>query len=234
LTAHQPVYLPWLGLFHKIAISDLFCYFDIVQYQTKDYNNRNKVKTYDGQPWLSVPVDSKNHLEKKINEIKIIDNSWRKKHCKIIELAYKKSTYFDEYFDNLKKIIQDKNILFLSDLNFNLLIFFLNCLKIKTKVIKASDYKFSGKKSDLVLDMCKQLKVKKYVFGSQGKNYANKKIFKDSGFAIYFQEYKHPIYRQLHGKFVSNMCIIDLLFNEGEKSKDILMSGNITKLDLKD
>ena len=35
LTAHQPVYLPWIGLFHKIAESDLFCYFDIVQYQKK-------------------------------------------------------------------------------------------------------------------------------------------------------------------------------------------------------
>lgn len=22
LTAHQPVYLPWLGLFHKIAVAD--------------------------------------------------------------------------------------------------------------------------------------------------------------------------------------------------------------------
>ena len=42
LSAHQPVYLPWLGLFHKIALADIFCVFDIVQYQRKDFNNRNK------------------------------------------------------------------------------------------------------------------------------------------------------------------------------------------------
>ena len=65
LTAHQPVYLPWLGLFHKINLCDYFCYFDIVQYQHKDYNNRNLIKTNSGAKWLTVPVESKNHFEKK-------------------------------------------------------------------------------------------------------------------------------------------------------------------------
>ena len=27
LTAHQPAYLPWLGLFHKIAIDDTYVFF---------------------------------------------------------------------------------------------------------------------------------------------------------------------------------------------------------------
>jgi hypothetical protein len=66
LTAHQPAYLPWLGLFHKIAISDAFCYFDDVQYQVKDWNNRNKIKTAGGEVWLTVPVLAKGYREKKI------------------------------------------------------------------------------------------------------------------------------------------------------------------------
>ena len=229
LTAHQPVYLPWLGLFHKIALSDLFCYLDIVQYQTYDYNNRNKVKTFEGTPWLTVPVKSRGHLEKKINEIKIADNFWREKHCKIIQLAYKKAKYFDKYFYELQKIIQNKNIISLSDLNFNLLIFFLNCLDIKTKVIKASMCELSGKKSDLILDMCKKLRAQKYISGAQGKNYVNKNDFISNNISIYFQEYVHPVYEQLHGKFIPYMSIIDLLFNEGDKSKHILMSNNLSK-----
>ena len=94
LTAHQPVYLPWMGLFHKIALADLFCYFDIVQYQKKDYNNRNKIKTKNGELWLSVPVQSKNHLEKNVSEILIIQDEWVKKHIKSIELNYKKNPFF--------------------------------------------------------------------------------------------------------------------------------------------
>ena len=64
LTAHQPVYLPWIGLFHKIYLADQFCWFDIAQYQKRDFNNRNKIKTAQGELWLTVPVESKNHFEK--------------------------------------------------------------------------------------------------------------------------------------------------------------------------
>jgi len=100
LTAHQPVYLPWLGLFHKIAIADSFCYFDSVQYQTKDWNNRNKLIGPNGAFWLTVPVKSKGHFNKKVGEIKI-DNTinWRKKHLKSIELNYKSAPYFNYYID---------------------------------------------------------------------------------------------------------------------------------------
>ena len=90
LTAHQPVYLPWLGLLHKIAVADLFCYFDIVQYQTKDYNNRNKIKTHTGEIWLSVPVESKDHLQKGVGDIRIVQNGWQRKHFKSIQYAYQK------------------------------------------------------------------------------------------------------------------------------------------------
>ena len=47
LTAHQPVYLPWLGLFDKIAKADVFVIFDTVQYLPKDWMNRNKIKIKD-------------------------------------------------------------------------------------------------------------------------------------------------------------------------------------------
>ena len=63
LTAHQPVYLPWPGLFHKIAISDSFISFDQVQYLPKDWNNRNRIKTPDGPIWLTVPVLKKGYLD---------------------------------------------------------------------------------------------------------------------------------------------------------------------------
>ena len=230
LTAHQPVYLPWLGLFHKIALADLFCYYDIVQYQKKDYNNRNKIKTKNGELWLSVPVQSKNHLEKNVSEILIIQNDWVKKHIKSIELNYKKSPFFNLYFPKIKSILISESKKSLGQLNFQLLEYFLECLNINTPIVKASDYNFKGKRSDLVLDMCIELGADKYIFGEQGKNYASIDSFEDEGIGVYFQKYIHPTYRQ-HGRlFVPNMSIIDLLFNEGENSYNILISDNITKL----
>ncbi len=225
LTAHQPCYLPWLGFFNKVALSDVFCFFDIVQYQRKDFNNRNKIVYNNEIKWLTIPVNDSGRFNTQISQIEISGQNWKKKHLKTIYFAYKKTKFFENYYSSLKKIIE-QDFKHLVDLNFELIIFFLECLKIKTKVLKASEYNFSGTKSELVLDMCKKLNAKTYIFGSQGKNYANKKDFEKNNIKILFQEYKHPNYTQNSKKFISNLSILDLLFNEGEKSKEILMQNN--------
>ena len=87
LTAHQPVYLPWLGLLHKIAISDVFVSFNQVQYLPRDWNNRNRIKTPNGPMWLTVPVLTKNKFHQKINEVRINNTlNWRHKHWRSIYL----------------------------------------------------------------------------------------------------------------------------------------------------
>jgi len=230
LTAHQPVYLPWLGLFHKIASADLFCYFDIVQYQRKDYNNRNKIKTSNGELWLSVPVESKNHLSKNVSKILIVQDNWAKKHLKSIELNYKKTLFFKDYFPKLQSILINESKDSLGHLNLKLLEYFMECLKIDTPIVKASDYNFEGIGSDLVLDMCVKLDADSYIFGEQGKNYADVKAFKESEVVVKFQDYIHPVYRQIGRNFLPYMSIIDLLFNEGEKSYEILMSNNMNRV----
>jgi len=230
LTAHQPVYLPWLGLFHKIYLSDLYCIFDIAQYQTKDYNNRNLIKTHQGPIWLSVPVESKDHFQKKLCDIRIINNGWNKKHLKSIQLSYKNSAFYKDYIEGVEHILVGTIFEFLTDLNTDILKFMLKAFDITVPIVKASDYDFCGYKSDLVLDMCLKLNADKYIFGSQGNNYANINSFNTNNIKVFFQDYKHPIYRQLHGNFLPNMSALDLLFNLGPKSKEILISENITTL----
>lgn len=232
LTAHQPVYLPWLGLFHKIALADEFCYFDDVQYQIKDFNNRNKIKTANGGLWLTTPVLTVGYREKKIREIEINNSiDWRKKHWKSIYLNYKKAPYFNKYADFFEDTYK-KEWQHLTDLNEYMLKWFLQELGIKIDYYKASELNFRGYKSSLVLDMCKKLKANLYIFGVLGKGYAEEEKFNKEGIKIYFQDYKHPVYPQLHGEFLPYMSIIDLLFNCGSKSLEILMKDNITKEEL--
>lgn len=230
LTAHQPVYIPWLGLFHKIALADMFCIFDIAQYQTKDYNNRNKIKTNTGPIWLSVPVESKDHFQKKLCDIRVINNGWNRKHLKSIQLAYQKAPYYKEYIEPVARILQS-DYAFLTDLNTDILRCFLAALGMSVPVVKASDYDFAGAKSDLVLDMCVKLKANQYIFGAQGRNYADVQSFQSQGIGVTFQDYVHPVYRQLHGEFVPYMSLLDLLFNEGPASYSIMMSGNIVAIE---
>ncbi len=232
LIAHQPAYLPWLGYFHKIALSDIFVILDSVQFEKNSFTNRNKIKTAQKPVWLTVPVLLKNHFKKTIKEIEI-DNSqdWPKKHWKSIYLNYKKAPYFNKYSDFFEDFYKKKWD-YLTNLNEYLLKWFLKELGIKVKYYKASELNLEGYKSDLVLNMSKKLGADLYIFGTLGKDYVEKEKFARQGIEIYFQDYGYPLYPQLYGKFLPYMSIIDLLFNCGNKSLEVLMKGNITKEDL--
>lgn len=227
LTAHQPVYLPWLGLFHKIALADGFCYFDDVQYQNKDFNNRNKIKGPNGSFWLTVPVKGRSHYQIKVKDAEISeDGVWRRKHWRSLLECYRTATHFARYADFFEEVYRREWRL-ISELNEYLLKFFLAELGIKVAYHKMSEMKFEGKKSDLVLDMCEKLGASEYIFGALGRGYADSSKFEARGIRAHFQEYQHPEYPQLFGPFEPHLSIVDLLFNCGPDSLEILMSGNV-------
>lgn len=232
LTAHQPVYLPWLGLFHKIALADMFISFDQVQYQPRDWNNRNRIKTPQGPIWLTVPVLRKGYLEKSICDIEINnDEPWGRKHWRSLKIAYAKSPYFQKYAAFFEDTYH-RRWESLVDLNTYMLKWFLDTLGLPVPVRSAGEWNFQGQKSDLVLDMCRQVGASSYIFGALGKDYADVPSFEREGIQVVFQDYAHPVYPQLHGEFVSHLSVVDLLFNCGDESRDRLMSGNLTREEL--
>ena len=229
LTAHQPVYLPWLGLFHKIALAETFVYFDQVQYLPKEWMNRNKIRTKNGSIWLTVPVLRKGYRDLKSSEIEINNSiNWQKKHLRSISLNYKKSPYFENYIPFFEDVYSRK-WKFLGDLNEYMLKWFLDELGIKVNFLNSNDFKFQGEKSSLILDMCKELNASTYIFGMLGKDYADVQEFEKNNIKLIFQDYNHPKYSQLYSEFVSHLSIIDLLFNHGPKSLEIILSNNISQ-----
>lgn len=225
LTAHQPLFLPYLGHFAKIASSDVFVFLDTLSYSKLGFYSRNKIRTNDGWMWLVVPVLTHGHHNDPLNQMKI-DNSknWRRKHLKAIELAYSKAPYFELYHDFFKETYS-MEWEFLTELNEHFIRYFLKILKINVKFIKSSSLpELEGEKSSLLLDLCKKLNADVFIFGKTGKKYAKTEDFKSSEIKVVFQEYKHPEYFQIHGDFIPYMSIIDLLFNCGPKSLEILMS----------
>ncbi len=229
LSSHQPAYLPWLGYFEKILHSDQFLYLDTVQFEKDSFINRNKIKAHSGEQWLTVPVRSQGHLEKNICDLEI-DNTknWSVKHWKSIQLKYIKAPFYKTYAPFFEDTYNRQWEL-LTELNFYMLEWFLKILKITTPIVKAKAHTFKGEKSDLVLDMCLQLKAAVFIFGAMGKDYADINKFKAAGVLPVFQDYKHPKYNQLYGDFLPYMSIIDLLFNEGPDSLAILNSSGLNK-----
>jgi hypothetical protein len=222
LTAHQPGYLPWLGLFDKIAQADTYVSFDCVQYAPKEFQNRNRILTPHGPTWLTVPVLRKGYRDKPLNQIGINNRlPWRRRHWTTISHSYGKAPYFESYAPTLRRFyIQDWETL--AALNDAMLQWLLAELGIDVAFHRASDHHFAGTKSELVLDMCRKLGATTYIFGSLGRDYADIKAFEAAGIEVRFQDYQHPEYPQQYAGFEPNLSVLDLLMNCGPDSLDIL------------
>ena len=136
---HQPNFIPYLGFFHKMKNSDIFIYYDSVQYSKNDFHNRNRIKTPNGPLWLTIPV--KLEFGQKINEVRIANNDFKKKHLKTILVNYKNSRNFDYAYTELEKIY-DNDCDFLLDFNLLFLNFFSNLLFPQKKIYFLKRIKF--------------------------------------------------------------------------------------------
>ena len=65
-----------------------------------------------------------------------------------------------------------------------------------------------------------------YLAGQDGATYMDLERFKHSGIAVIPQEFRHPVYPQPFGDFQSHMSVIDLLFNCGPDSLEVIRRAN--------
>lgn len=144
LTAHQPVYLPWLGLFHKIALADAFVYLDTVQYLKKDWNNRNKIKTANGPAWLTVPVRTSRRFDQRLTEVEINNQEdWRHKHWRSFELSYGKARYWSRYAPFLHDLYS-REWTHLNALNEAMFRYLLEALGLRPRLILGREIDLEG------------------------------------------------------------------------------------------
>jgi hypothetical protein len=219
----QPGYLPWLGFFDMMNKSDAFVFHDDLQYDKSSWRNRNCIRTKDGWCWLSVPVFIKGHSKDIIRDIKI-DNSkkWKQRHLNLIRESYQKASFYENYIDPLKKII-DKDWHFLVDLDIELINWVVKELGIQKKILYSHDLQLDRTRSTIrLISICKQLNADTYLSGTRGRNYIQEDIFQKEGIKLEYHDYEHPVYTQQFDGFIPYMSIIDLLFNHGTNSLGIL------------
>lgn len=217
----QPSYLPWVGYFNQILKSDHFVFLDDVLYTKNDWRNRNRIKTPTGVEWLTVPVDIKGRTSKHllIKDAKVKNNDYIEDHLKKIELNYKKSKYFKEFFPLLTALL-NKNHVFLSDMNIEFINLVMKYLGVKNKkFLKSSDFNIKFNNStERLIKICKELKTTDYLTGDSAKNYLDESLFAKNGIKVIYHNYNHPLYNQKWGEFVPYLSVIDLILNEGKKS----------------
>jgi len=226
LIAHQPEYLPWLGFFDRIYKADIFVILDNVQYQKNGFINRNKIKTAQGWQWLTIPVKQREAL-KNIKEIEINNElDWKSKHWKALLYNYNKAPYFKKYFDFFEKVYK-QNWRNLANLDIYLIKNIMALLGLKKEIKKSSSLSAKGKADDLLVNICKELKVDTYLSGPGGKEYMKMEKFKEENINVTFQDFVHPAYPQLFEEkgFIPYLSVVDILFNCGPESLNIIL-GN--------
>ena len=225
-TIHQPEHLPWTGFFHKMICSDLYVYLDHVQYRKDYFQNRNKIVNKEGKEvWATIPIKS-GRMHEPIMD-KVIVSGYSKKYISLIESSYKNSKYFDKYFDKLQLIFMKEHIK-LIDLNLDIIDFFRDELNINTPTVRSSNLKINSSKSQMNLDICLKIVADAYITGPSGLDYLDIASFQDQNIELLVHNYISPVYQS--SQFYPNLSTLDLLFNQGDNSKQIILdSGNIKK-----
>lgn len=232
VSIHQPEHLPWLGFFDKVRQSDVFVLLDNVQYEKNYFQNRNRIRTQSGWIWLTVPVLTKGKSNQLINDVNIVNTgNWQDKHWKSIFYAYNKAPYFDNHRPFLEEIYNKKKWDYLVDLNETIILYLIQKLGIQVNILRSSTLGVEGKSTDLLLNICMKLNATAYLSGISGKDYLEEEKFIKENIKVIYQEFHHPIYEQLYETFIPCMSVIDLLFNYGEKSLDIIRGVGVEKME---
>jgi len=225
---HQPNFLPWLGYLHRMVQADLFILLDHVQFERRNYQNRTRIRLDDHEHWLTVPVQQHSQHERIID--KLIDHPapeetrwWGSDMIRTLRHAYRDALFLDPYVHHLRDILETRPER-LVDLDLAMLEFLRKAFAIETPMLRSSTLKVAGTKSNLILNLCREVGADTYLAGMGGsREYLDREAFAQAGVNIVWQEYGHPRHVQCgNSEFIAGLSAIDMLLNLGPHSRELL------------
>ena len=226
ITIMQPTYLPWLGYFALMMQTDQFIFLNDVQFDRRSWQQRNKIKSAQGELLLTVPVVKKSKSGELIKDVLINqEEAWKKKHLKSMQQHYSKSKYYGEVSEWILPIYE-RDFQKLADLNISIIKAIADYLRIDTNFVNSSDLGVEGNKAQRLVNICKKAGADTYLSPMGSFQYIDEdNVFAGSNVNLLYQNFEHPEYSQLHGEFLSHLSVIDLLMNEGKQSASVIQSG---------
>ena len=213
VSIHQPDYIPWLGLYYKMAHSDVFVYLDDAQYSNEADHNVNLIKTPQGPQRLKVPVEQ--HLGDLICNVRTRDElKWKTKHLRALQMNYRKAPFFDTFYPQLAAVIEAHEGS-VAELNMAVNRCICEGFGIQTKILKSSDLDIHSAREDRVINICLQVGGDEYLSGNGARVYQQEEHFTAKGLKLTYLDYKPIRYPQLWGEFLPYMSAIDYIFNCG-------------------
>lgn len=203
MTLLYPTYLPNIASYIVMAQSDAFVFEICDSYQKQTYRNRCYIYGANGKLSLNIPVHYTQRNRQDTKEIEIENSSkWQSTHWKSIESAYKTSPFFEFYEDEFKVLFENPKE-FLLDFNLECIAVINNCIGFEPVISNSEQFSKTTSESDyrFLVNARKEPKI-------ETKPYIQ--VFKDK-----------------HGS-ITNLSILDLLFNEGPNTLNYLKNHPLT------
>lgn len=222
---HQPDFLPYLGFFHRFLAADLYIALDHVQFvhSNRGWTHRDKIKTPRGAQWLTLSV-RKAPFGAPINSIEFADGDWAQGNLNLLRENYRSAPHFSEIFPAIEDLYSHRgsSMAEFTLASIGMLSRFFN---VALPQVKSSELEPVGAKNDLLVDLLRKVGATHYLSGTGAKAYFDPAPFAAAGIEVVWQDFKHPVYPQLHGEFVPFLSSVDVLFNCGAaRAREILRS----------
>ena len=179
-------------------------------YQKQSYRNRCRFYAADGVQALSFPVIHEGGTHKlPIDRIKVdYSTPWLVQHQRAIVSAYRTSAYFEYYQDELFDVM-DRRPERLIDLNMSILRFFLDKTGIAADLRLTEEY--------MPADVSGSVRVDGKVLCEDLRERIHPKRHNDVLSELGLEKPYFQVFSQKYG-FLSDLSVMDLLFNEGPDS----------------
>jgi hypothetical protein len=211
--------VPWKGYFDAINAVDEFILLDEVQYTRRDWRNRNRIKGPDGLRWLTIPVEVKGRYQQRIDETRVAEPEWGRKHWDVLRHAYRRTPHFDAVEERIAHLYLEQRFERLSEVNRTFLEAIADWLGISTRISWSTEYETTGTRGDRILELCRAAGADAYVSGPAAKAYLDESVFEAAGIRVLWMDYSgYPAYPQNGPSFEHGVTILDLLFATGDEA----------------
>ena len=220
----QSNYIPWRGYFDFIHDCDMFILHDDIQYTKGDWRNRNTIKTPRGPQWLTVPVHY-DHTAQLIQDTRIDHRrAWQKKHLNALWENYRDAPYVNDAISLFPQLHKAYTI---SELNEFLIRQVADYLGIDTPILRSRNFGLDPalKKTDRILVMCAAVGATHYLSGPAAKVYLDEEKLRQVGIVTEYKVYSYSDYPQLHGRFMPQVSVMDLIANIGPDAPRYIWGG---------
>jgi len=224
----QPTFMPWCGFFGLLDQCDTAVLLDSVAFSKQSWQQRNRIRTEKGLEYLTVPVRTAGRFGQKISDVEIANHDFIFSMESKIFSHYRKAQFFSDYFpliiETLKTKAQEQS---LAQVNIEMIRLFIEILGIKTPFTLSSTLNVEAERSILLTEICEYLSCRSYLSPRGASEYLwnDREIFEKRNIKVFLQEFNHPNYSQVYDPFIPFASVLDLVFNEGPRSLDIIRSG---------